>query len=69
MSEILTAKEANKVLFPENVNTIHRKIGNTTFIVTTGFNGDTSWDMASALVRLATLEVAGSFSAKNAEIR
>ena len=70
MNENTTAKEADKVvLFPENVNTVHKKIGSTTYIVTTGFNGDARWDMASALVRLAGLEAIGNFSSENAEIR
>ena len=56
-------------LFPDSKNTIYKKINNTTYIVTAGFNGDTRWDMASALVRLASLEASGSYSVKNAEIR
>ena len=70
MNENTTAKEASKVfLFPENVDTVHKRIGNTTYVVTTGFNGDARWDMASALVRLAVLEVIGNFSSENAENR
>ncbi len=36
----------------ETANTVRKKIGNTTYIATSSFNGNKNRDMASAFIRL-----------------
>ena len=47
-----TANAVNKDIIFEDVNTYQKKIGNTTYIVTSCFNGDKRRNLASTLVRL-----------------
>lgn len=50
-------------LFPAQVKGFNKKIGNTTYIVTSRFNGDKKRDMSSVLVRLMRDEAAKGIGA------
>jgi hypothetical protein len=64
MNEKTAAQATDSVnLLPAQVKGFNKKIGNTTYIVTSRFNGDKKRDMSSALVRLMRDEAAKGIGA------